>query len=86
MCNGKILDNLQVIIVVKLHVVIDKVNRNAEAVPLHRKNNLFHLENIVEHILVNVKEAISNLYDNHGKLKKKQSYIPEVNSLDQVQA
>ena len=56
------------VIVVKLHAVIDEVNRDAEAVPLHWKNDLFHLQNIVEHILVNVKKDVSNFDDHHCKL------------------
>ena len=56
------------IIVVQFHVVLHKVYRDTEAVPSIRNNSLCQFQNIIENILFNIKEGVSNLYNNYGKL------------------
>ena len=57
------------IVVEKFDNALNKVDGDAEAVPGIRDNSLFQVEYIVENILINIKETVSNLDDKNGKLE-----------------
>ena len=57
------------IVVEKLYNALNKVEGDAEAVPGIGDNGLFHVEYIVENILVNIKETVSYLDDKNGQLE-----------------
>ena len=57
------------IVVKKFDDALSKVDGDAEAVPSIWDNNLFQVEYIVENILVNVKEVVSNLDNKKGQLE-----------------
>ena len=57
------------IVVEKFDNALNKVDGDAEAVPGKRNNSLFQVEYIVENILINIKETVSNLDDKNGQLE-----------------
>ena len=69
MGNREFLNQLNMIVVKKFDDALNKVDCDAEAVPSIWDNNLFQVEYIVENILVNVKEVVSNLDNKKGQLE-----------------
>ena len=53
---------------VEFHCAGNQINGDTEAVPLKRYNQFIQLQNVVEHILVDVKKLITQLEDNQSKL------------------